>query len=263
MALSAQMERFFVDDVPMGYDFGRSQPQHTFGHYLANTAASFRSGMLIQLNASQEVIVCDGTEPFGFARYDKTTTLYGTVVDEYIQLTALVATNLAHANLYDPSGGAAPSTAVTVASATQGTGTVYTEGVGNDYNVNVTNGTIVRDAASTIVSGAYVYVTYMYQLTAAEIQRNGNSFTNSTDVVTQWGEKVSIATGPGIIFTTAYDPNVQYTMNLALHAGTTGNGLSGLVTVAAHGTAFIGNVFQIPSADDPYLGIKYVGSMLS
>lgn len=263
MALSAQMQRFFVDDIPMGYDFGRSQVQHTFGHWLANSSATFRAGMLVQLNANQEVIVCSGTEPVGFARYDKTTALYETVVDEYIQLNALVATSLAHANLYDPSGGAAPSNALTVASAVKGGGTVYTEGVGNDYNVNVTNGTVVRDAASTIVSGAYVYVTYMYQLTATQLQRNGSSFTNSTDVVTQWGEKVSIATGPGIVFTTAYDTNVQYTINVALHAGTTGNGLSGLVTTAAHGTAFIGNCIQIPTANDPYLGIKYIGGMVS
>lgn len=262
MPLSAQMERFMVSDIPMGYDFERSQPMHTFGHYLANTSATFRAGMLVQLNASQEIIICDGTEPFGFARFDKTTALYETVVDEYIQLNALVATNLAHANLLNPTG-AATTDALTVASAVQGGGTVYTEGVGNDYNISAVNGTVVRDAASTIVSGAYVYVTYMYAITAAQLQREGNSFTNTTDVVTQWGEKVSVATGPGIIFTTAYDPNVQYTVNLAVHAGTTGNGLSGLVTVAAHGTAFIGNVFQIPSADDPYLGVKYVGSMLS
>lgn len=261
MALSAQMERFLVDDSPMGLDFGRTNTLHSYGHYLANTSASFRSGMLVQLNSSQEVIVCDGTEPLGFARYDKTTTLYETVVDEYIQLTGTTATNLAHSNLYDPSGGASPSKAVTVASAAQGGGTVYTEVT--DYVVNVTNGTITRNGAGAITSGGYVYVTYIYQLTAAQIQRNGNSFTNSTDVVTQWGEKVSIATGPGYVFTTAYDPNVQYTVNKALHAGTSGNGLSGYVTDSTHGTAFIGNVYQIPSASDPYLGIKYIGGMVS
>lgn len=262
MALSAQMERFFVDDSPVGYDFARSQVQHTFGHWLANTAASFRAGMLVQLNASQEVIVCDGTEPIGFARYDKATALYETVVDEYIQLNGTTATNLAHANLLDPTG-AAPSDALTVASAAQGGGTVYTEGAAADYTVSTTNGTVTRVAGGTITDGQYVYVTYMYQMTVAQIQRNGTSFTNATDVVTQWGEKVSVASGPGIVFTTAYDPNVQYTINKALHAGTTGNGIAGLVTDSTHGTAFIGNVMQIPSADDPYLGIKYIGGMVS
>lgn len=262
MPLSAQMERFMVNDIPMGYDFERSQPQQAFGHYLANTAATFRAGMLVQQNAAQEMIICAGTEPFGFARFDKTTALYQTVVDEYIQLNGVIATALAHANLLDPTG-AAPSDALTVATAVQGGGTVYTEGVAADYTVSTVNGTVVRVGGGTIGDGDYVYVTYMYELTNAQIQREGNSFTNSTDLVTQWGGKLSVATGPGLIFTTAYDPNVQYTVNLALHAGTTGNGLAGLVTVAAHGTAFIGNVYQIPSADDPYLGIKYVGSMLS
>jgi len=255
MANPERMEVFQVSPRAIGIDLKRSQYNTDFGHYRANTTTTFRAGMLVALNASQEIVKDVGVNPFGFTKYNKTTAQYAIIVDEYIQLTALVATSLAHATLLTAAGAVA---AVRVASAVGGGGTVYTEGGGSDYTVNYTNGTVVRVGGSTIVSGSYVYVTYSYQLTADDLDREGHNFWLRENDVTIQANRVTVITGPAIIFTTQYDPSRTYDVNAKVYAGVTAELLEGIVTTSSTGVQ-IGRVLQPPTAADPWLGINYLG----
>jgi hypothetical protein len=250
MALSARREAFRVDNVARGLDHQRTQYLTAFGDYVANATTTFSAGMLVDLNSSQEVIISVGVTPYGWCKYNKDTGFYASVVGEYIQLNGLVATSLEHANVRPAVGGAA---GVRVAAAL--TGAAYTEGAGNDYSVNYTNGTVVRDAATTIADGAYVYVNYQYALTAQELNDDGHNFWNFDNDVTIQGNKVTVITGEATIYTTAFDSSQTYSINDALTAGTTAEVLTGMVTKGGAGAA-VGRVVQVPTPDDPYLGIR-------
>ena len=250
MALSALREAFRVDNVARGLDHTRTQYVTAFGDYVANASTTFTAGMLVDLNASREVIISVGAAPYGWAKYNKNTGFYAAVVGEYIQLNGTTATNLAHANIRPAAGAVA---GVRVAAAL--TGVAYTEGGGSDYTVNYTNGTVVRTGGSTIPDGGYVYVNYQYAMTAQELDDDGHNFWNFDNDVTIQGSKVTVITGEATIFTTAYDSSQTYTVGTALTAGTTAEVLEGMVTVGGGGAA-VGTVVQIPTPSDPFLGIR-------
>ena len=238
----------------MGLDLKRSQYIDDFGNYDANTAAVIRAGQLVNLNAAQEVILDTGAvAPFGVAKLDKTTSRFATVVGEYIQLNGVVATNLAHANLFAAAGGVA-SGAVRVAAAL--TGGAYVQDT--NYTVNYVNGTIVRLGAG-IADGAYVYVNYTYALTSVDELREGRNFWLSTDDSTIQDERFTVVTGRSTLFTSQYDQSQTYVINDVLYSGAAGDTLSGYFTKRATSTFIVGKVFQIPTADDPYLGVTFTG----
>lgn len=242
------------DGRSMGLDLRRSTYIDDFGNYSANADATFRAGQLVSLNAAQEVIISAGANVFGVAKFDKCTSRYASVVGEYIQLNGIVATNLAHANLFTAHGGLL---GVRVATAVM-TGTVYTEGI-PDYAVNYVNGTIVRTAGSTIADGGYVYVNYMYALTAVDENREGKNFWLSQDDVTIQDGRITVITGKATLFTSQYDPSETYAVNDVLYAGATAELLDGYFTTSATGGVEVGTVFQLPTADDPFLGVTFTG----
>lgn len=252
-----RLSAFRVSPIASGMDLLRSRFLQNPGTFVAATAATFYAGQLVTLDATQKVTVCTGTNVLGFSKYNKANGLYATVVGEYVKLTGVVASTLAHANLFAPAAG--PSGGVTVAPSVGGT--AYTEGGGGDYTVNYTNGTLVRTAGSTIVSGSYVYVTYLYPLTAADFDFEGRNFWNYVDDVSIQDGLVTVVQGRGTIFTTFFDPAETYAVNDKLYAGLAADGLSGYVTKkSAGGVSYIGRVFQTPTVDDPYLGVDYVGA---
>lgn len=235
----------------MGLDHKRTQFVTDFGNYVANATTEFRAGMLVSLDSSQEVVICVGTNPYGVARYNKTNSLYETVVAEQIQLNGTTASNLGHANIFDPTG---TGSGVRVTNTTAVT--TYTEGGGADYTVNYTNGTVVRVGGSTITDGQYVLVTYQFALTAAEQESEGYNFWLKTNDVTIQDSRVTVITGEGIVFTTQFDPSQVYAVNTAVYSGATAAGLDGLFTARNTSGNVVGSVFQVPTAADPYLGVK-------
>jgi hypothetical protein len=211
--------------------------------------------MLVQLNANQEVEAC-GTggvmNPFGFAKYTKANELYAAVIGERITLTGTVATNLKHANLLAPGVTAGGVRVVVVSS-----GAVATETT--DYVVNYINGQVTRNGASVVIaSGAVVAVDYAYQVTEQELRYEGRNFWNMTNDVDIQDGKITVITDWSIIFTTQYDPSLTYEVNDKLYAGSSAAGLAGLVCQTS-ANPYIGRVFQVPTADDPFLGIQFVG----
>ena len=256
MAFSPRMEAFRVSSRAIGIDLMRSQYTRNLGTYVANASTTFRAGMLVSLNTDQEIVVSDGSSPFGFAKYTKAHTPIASVTAEHIQLNALVATNLAHGALWVP--GATGGVRVTDITGT----TVYTEGAAADYVANYTNGQITRVVGTTIGDGDYVLVDYQYQVTEQELKFEGRNFWNFIDDVTIQGDKITVINDWSFIWTTQFDAAQTYGVDDVLNAGTSGNTKSGLVTKGGGG-AYIGRVFQVPTADDPFLGIRYVGGMVS
>lgn len=236
----------------LGLDLKRTQYIDDFGNYSANVAAVFRAGQIVSLNADQEIILNTGASVFGVAKFDKTTSRYATVTGEYIQLNGVVATNLAHAGLF--AGGGTGTVRVAAAM----TGGVYTEGI-PDYAVNYVNGTVVRTAGSAIPDGGYVYVNYQYALTAADELKEGKNFWLNTDDVTIQDGRVTVITGRATLFTSQYDPAITYTVNAVLYSGAAGDNLSGYFTTKNTSGVTVGTVFQLPTADDPFLGVTFTG----
>lgn len=256
-----QMEAFQVSSRAIGIDRKRSVLKTDPGYYVVDPTTTIRAGMLVSLDANQRVTLCNGTNVLGFALYNKCNTQYAAIVGEYIQLNAAVATNLKHANILCPTG-AAPGLGVRVAAAI--TGAAYTEdNPAHDYSVNYVNGTITRSVGTTTIpDGGYVYVNYMYPLTDADLDFEGRNFWNLVNDVDIQDGKITVAHDWATIFTTQYDPQKTYTVNAKLYAGATADGLDGLVTTDTTGD-YIGRCFQIPTASDPWLGLRFIGGEVS
>ncbi len=254
---TARFDSFQVGVRHHGIDLTRSQIKSSLGMYVADATALFRAGMLVQLDSEQKITICDGTIPFGFSKYNKTNVVYASITNEYIQLNGIIPTPLLNPNLLMPSLGGG------VRVGASPTGTAYIEGAGNDYVVNYVNGLITRTNFSTIPDGGYVYVNYQYQMTNSDMQQEGLNYWNQVNDVSIQNGRVTVINDWALIFVTAYDPSQTYNVNDILVAGNASEGLSGLVTKGAKGTAFIGRVFQPPTSSDPYLGLRYVGGMVS
>jgi len=257
MSFSPRMEAFRVSTRAIGIDLIRSVYNRNLGTYVSSPVAAYRAGMLVELDASQQVQAC-GTvsgvmNPFGFSKYTKANTLYATVVAEAVTLNGVVASNLKHASLWNVSG----ADGVKVANAA---GVAYTETT--DYTVNYTNGQVTRVVSGTgPADGETVYVTYQYQVTEQELKFEGRNFWNFLNDVDIQNGLISVITDWSIIFTTQYDPTAVYAVNNKLYAGDSANGKAGLVTKNA-GNPYIGRVFQVPTADDPFLGVQFAGGPL-
>lgn len=249
-----RIDAFRVSPRAIGFDHQRSQYRDAYGTYVADVNATFRAGQLVKLNSEQRVVVCNGADPLGFSKYNKANTLYAAVTGERIQLNGTDPTNLLHSNLFVPGATGGVRVGLTL------DGTPYIEGT--DYDVNYTNGQIQRIALGGIADHAYVLVNYSYQLSEAELQMEGRNFWNQINDVDIQNGRVTVVNGKSIIFTTMYNPSLTYAVNDSLTAGTTADSLDGMVTKGGTG-AFIGKVFQIPTATDPFLGITYVGSVLA
>jgi len=258
-----QLQAFQSDIFPVGIDLRRSQINTNIGVYVADPSSSFIAGQVLAQEANGWFNVCDGlgaapiNVPFGFAKWNKTQQLVSDTTDEPQVLTGTVANNLAHSNLFGSPG---PGF---VRVSNQPTGvagaTTYTEGAGADYVVNYVNGTIVRTVASTIPSGSTVYVTYQWYIPNADLDFQGRNFWNFLDEVTQAQGRISIITNWTLLFTCVYDPAQTYTIGQQLYVGDAASGKAGILTNQAGGRPPFAKVFQLPSADDPFLGIVSPG----
>jgi hypothetical protein len=253
---------FQSDIYPVGIDLRRSVISNDGGFYVSDPAAVFQAGQVLAQESSGQFTVCDGlgaspvNVPYGFAKWNKLTTLVSNVVDDPVTLTGTVASNLSQAGLF----GAPGPGFVRVSSTPTGTaGTTYTEGSGNDYTVNYTNGTIVRTAGSTIPSGATVYVTFQWYIPTADLDFQGRNFWNFLDEVTQAQGRIAIITNWTLLFTCMYDPANTYSLGQQLYVGDIASGIGGLLTTSSGGRPAFAKVFQLPSAADPFMGVVSPG----
>ena len=247
-----RIQSFQMDPHPVGLDLRRSIIKTNPGIYVADPAATFRQGQVVAQNASGNIVLCDGLAaaplnvPYGFAKWDKTSTKYAAKVDEPLVLTGVVASNLKRAALLSPSG-------VRVSSAPNFGGTTYAEGV--DYTVNYVNGQITRINLGAIPSGATVYVTYSYQLLEQDYDFQGRNFFNFNDDVTIQDGRITVVQDWSQLFLTMYDPSRVYAIGEPIHVD--GGTKAGLLTNnTGGGRPKVGSVIQLPTAEDPFLGVK-------
>lgn len=253
--------RAFRSDIhPVGIDLRRSVIKSDVGTYVADPTATFRAGQVLAQNANGNFAVCDGlgpaplNTPFGFAKWNKTTSLLATATDEAVVVNGVLPTNLRRSNLFGaPAGGVHVSNVPTGVAG----GVVFTEGAGNDYLINYVNGQITRDAASTIPDGSTVYVSYKYFVSEMDLDFQGRNFWNFLDEVTIQQGRIAIITDWSILFTSMYDPSQTYSMQQPLYVDTAAK--AGLLTNQAGGRPAFGRVFQLPEADDPFMGIVTPG----
>ncbi len=252
--LGAFLNRIF----PEGLDLGRCVINEALGTWVADPTNTFRAGMLVMRNSSGLVIPSDGTDVLGVAKWNHTSSMFAVAVDEVVVLVGTTASALKHGNLGTFTGG----TSVRVASAAKGGGTVYTEGGGADYTVSAANGTVTRVGGGTIPDPGTVYVTYMYQLAETDLlQFQGKNFWNTNDEVSISDNRVAVITQAEILFTTQYAQKDTFALtgaNSNLYAATT-DGQEGLFTTSTAGSAkFVGRVLQVPTASDPFLGVRLI-----
>lgn len=247
--LGAFLNRIF----PEGLDLGRCQITQALGVYVADPTNTFRAGMVVMRNAAGLVVPSDGSDVLGIAKWNHATTLMSAVVDEAVVVTGVVASNLRHPMVGN----------VRVATAVKGGGTVYVEDT--DYTVNTTNGTITRIVGHMAPDPTTVYVTYTWQITEADlVQMQGKNFWNTNDEVSQNESRITVITDAELIYTTQYDTGKVYTLsgaNSNLYAALPGTplpGKSGLITSDSASAKYVGRVFQVPTAADPFLGLKLI-----
>lgn len=231
---------------PQGLDLGRCQIRSAPGHFLASSAATWRQGQFVRLSTTAgqigQVILSDGNDFIGIAKFAKTTSPLAIVVDEAVTFSASAATvTLANPNISD----------VVVFSAVEQGGTRYT--VTTDYTLNTINGTITHVGGGGITAPATVYVSYTYTLTAAQIASEGQNFFNSTDDVSLMNNRITVIQGQCVIYTTEFEKTGR-TYSL----GGTGSNLyvnsSAILTNNPTSNKFVGKVIELPTAKVPYLG---------
>jgi len=137
-------------------------------------------------------------------------------------------------------------------------GTVYTFGV--DYSVSLTNG-VVTNLGVGIHPLASVIVWYAYNVLAGQEHSDLASTQWSTGVNydrqandTLGSGEITVVEGDATLYTDQYDVTQTYIINAALGADT-----NSLWTLAATATTNpCGFVVSVPSANDPFLGLKQV-----
>jgi hypothetical protein len=238
-----------------GLDLTRSQIRENLGVFVADPTATFLQGMLVMRNSAGLVVPSNGLDVLGVAKWNHATSLLAVEVDEAIVLTGTNPSSLKRGNVSN----------LRVASAPAGGGTVYT--VGTDYTFSGPNGTVTRVAAGGITSGSTVYVTYTFVIPTQDLyQTQGVNFWNNLDEVSQADGRVTVITDSELLFTTQYDTSRVYTLTGAtsnLYASTAA-GKEGLFTTdPAGGAKFVGRVMQVPTASDPYLGVRLFKSAIA
>lgn len=249
---SGKIASFRSDPFHVGIDLGICDFNEMPGHFKAKSTETIRQGQIVTLDSNGELVVAaTGAGALGIARFNKMTLGLGTIVDEAVVVDAGAVTTLKRANT---------SAVVAVRTAVDMGGSLLTGG-GTDYTLNATNGTLTWAASPAgTTDGATVYVTYQYSLTQADYDILGRNFVNTNDDATANQGRLTVMMGPGLLYTTEFNPTITYAVGDALYctSSTTGGWEKGTFTKSGSGNAgpIIGRVIQLPSATYPFMGIR-------
>lgn len=253
---SPRLAAFQSDIFPRGLDLGRSVILQDIGTFRAATAAEFEAGMLVAQDATGNIVKCDSRPVLGVAKWNKVNAYTATIVDEAISFPTSGSTVLlAHPNVSNLQ-------IVSTIGGLGGAGTVYT-GAGTDYTLTAANGSLLHNGAGAIPIATTVYVTYTYELSSRDLDFQGRNFFNFTDDVSISDGRVTVITDASMLFTTMYDTaRADYALTGTgknLYCGGVTAGLEGLFTTDSGEGEFVGHVIQMPTADDPFLGVRLGG----
>lgn len=235
-----------------GLELKAGADHYTISEFHADDAAVFQAGMLVKVNASGLVTVCDaGIDVVGVSTLSRTEAIEGIEVD-------LPVTYTDGETIVLPRNG--PVSRVQVRTAVDFGGSALTAGGGADYTVS--GNTITWGTVGSLSDGDEVYVSFRFPLSVNDLNLQGQNLYGRYDAVARYGNKVPVIQPRGgtRFFTAQYDSGVVYAYTGAtrhLYAGTdTPNGLAGLFTTTS-GTQFVGYVAQPPRADYPMLGVMF------
>ena len=236
-----------------GLDLSRSVILRDLGTEVAGPSADIRPGMLVTRDNSGYVQPATGSDVYGVAKWGKTSFGVSVNVDEPVVLVGTTPVNLKRANVSD----------VTVRSAPNMGGSVYV-GASTDYTIVAVNGTIARVALGAIPDGATVYVTYVYQLTDADFTFDGRFWQNQDADRTAFQDgRITVITDWARLFTIEWAAGVGVASGLTYTiAGTTSKlycSAEGKFSNVNSGD-FVGRVYQIPTNQDPYMGVTIGGN---
>jgi hypothetical protein len=221
-------------DIKKLVKLGGSEP----GTIGVDPNTSFQAGQIATYDANGAATLAgSGDNPVGIFKWDKTSTVYAVSAREAVTIVALeTAYSFAHANV----------SSVLVEDLA---GSDYT--VTTDYTISATNGTITTTASGTtsITAGETVYVTYTYEMTAADKEQAGVNFFNSNDD-TQGSNKITMLQGGWRVYTDQFETDQNYAMNNQLYVSANGKFTSAALTYK------VGRVVSIPTASDPFLGVE-------
>jgi len=251
---SPRLGAFQSDVFPRGMDLGRCVILQDVGVYRAADAADFEQGMLVAQDATGNLIKAVSKHVLGVAKWNKTSVYTAAVVDEVISFPTVTATvELAHATVSNLKANTA---------ADQGGSALA---VTTDYTLNATNGTMTRvdPGGGGLIVGAATYVSYTYDLATRDLDFQGRNFFNFTDDVSIADGRITVVTDASILFTSMYDTSQNnYALTGTgknLYCGGNTAALAGLFTTDSGEGDFVGHVMQLPTADDPFLGVRLGG----
>lgn len=247
---TGRLGAFQSDVFASGLDLGRSEINRDLGVFKAADSATILQGQMVSLDANQELVLADATEVFGVAKWNKAQLGTSVNYDEASIVAYGQTVNLARGNVSNLVVRAAPNGGAAIPAL-------------NNYTLSAANGTLTWDNPPTGTNapadGATVYVSYTFALTTNDYRFQGLNFFNTLDDVTISEGRLTIVQGPALIFTTQYT-NVEatpFTVNAPLYCGGANAGEEGLFTTDSSSADFVGHVVQVPTADDPYLGVAF------
>ena len=252
---SPRLGAFQSNIFPRGLDLGRTVIMQDIGTFRADTSAVFEAGMLVAQDANGNIVKCVGRPVLGVAKWNKCLAYTAAIMDEPISFPTSGSTiSLKHPNISN----------IQVRSAANYGGTLYADPA--HYTVaSAVNGTLTHSGGgSTIPVATTVYALYTYELSSRDLDFQGRNFWNFTDDVSVADNRITVITDASILFTTMYDTSRVYTLtgtgkNLYC-AGAVTALKAGLFTNDPAEGEFVGHVIQVPSADDPFLGVRIGGN---
>jgi len=247
---SAGLAAFNGTVFKRGLDLGRCVIQEDLGFYVANTTASFEQGSLVAQDANGFIVPATSEGVLGVAKWNKTNVFTSVSVDEPIAFATANST----VNLKHPA-----ASNLVIRSAPGETGTTYA--MTTDYTASLPNGTVTQVSTGAIPLATTVYATYTFQLQTSDLDFEGRNFWNMTDDVTIANSRVTVITEASVLFTSCYDTSRTYSLTGVgknLYCGGATPALAGLFTNNAAEGKFVGHVIQLPSANDPFLGVRLV-----
>ena len=251
---SPRLGAFQSDVFPRGLDLGRCVILQDIGVYRAADAADFEMGMLVAQDATGNLVKAVSRPVLGVAKWNKTNVWTAAVIDEAVSFPTVTAVvQLDHATVKNVQVRDAPDLGGTLMVAA------------TDYTLNATNGTLTRinPGSGNLVVGATQYVTYTYDLATRDLDFQGRNFFNFQDDVSIADGRVTVITDASILFSSMYDTaRTDYALTGTgknLYCGGNTAALAGMFTSDSSEGEFVGHVMQLPTADDPFLGIRLGG----
>lgn len=212
--------------------------------YVVDPNAVISAGMVAFLSQSGATVVAttaaSGTVPIGTFWTDHNVSYVRTIVEEHTFSAALGYIALNKGNVHGSKIKVTDETGTTV----------YTEGL--DFSVTAANG-IVTNLGVGIGATDSVVVWYEFSVQAAEMLWNGGTNYDRAPDDTQGSGKITVVEGDAKLYTDQFDVEQTYTLNAALTWDA-----NSMWTPAGLGDTVCGRVIQVPTPDDPFLGVQQV-----